>query len=193
MAMLDAILMPDWYLRYYSYDAHWDSGEEMASMRDGSGNAYFGWFTEQGAAFKGFEKSSPLASYVTDNEHPFPGLYDGLPEELGEFLSEPAFDILKTTFCFWYLNSEESWKTGRVEWDSIPSDAARVSIVQPLAEGASVYRSWAEGYYEQKIPLSSVKKVFELKPLDEELVNSLNSERSFSELEEDIRAIGYPS
>nr|WP_145406144.1 hypothetical protein [Paenibacillus xylanexedens] len=35
-AMLDAILMPEWQYRYYSYNAHWDVNEQMASLRDGN-------------------------------------------------------------------------------------------------------------------------------------------------------------
>ena len=38
LAMLDAILEPDWELRYYSFNSHWGEGEMMASMRDGSGD-----------------------------------------------------------------------------------------------------------------------------------------------------------
>lgn len=34
LAMLDAILSPDWESRYYSFNAGWADGEEMASMRN---------------------------------------------------------------------------------------------------------------------------------------------------------------
>jgi hypothetical protein len=37
---LDAMLSPEWEWRYYSFDAHWAPGEQMASMRDGSGDAW---------------------------------------------------------------------------------------------------------------------------------------------------------
>ena len=37
-AMLDAILMPEWEYRYYSYNSQWDANEQMASMRDGEGS-----------------------------------------------------------------------------------------------------------------------------------------------------------
>lgn len=40
LPMLDAILTPDRESRYYSFDATWAEGEEMASMRDGSGDEY---------------------------------------------------------------------------------------------------------------------------------------------------------
>ncbi|WP_321184063.1 hypothetical protein [Embleya scabrispora] len=37
MAMLDAIMSPDWELRYFSFDSRWSPTEEMVSMRNGSG------------------------------------------------------------------------------------------------------------------------------------------------------------
>ena len=41
MAMLDAILCPEWDLRYYSFNARWADGEQMGSMRDGCGDDLF--------------------------------------------------------------------------------------------------------------------------------------------------------
>ncbi|MER5927774.1 hypothetical protein [Streptomyces mirabilis] len=40
MAVLDAIMSPDWESRFYSFDSRWSPTEEMASMRDGCGNDY---------------------------------------------------------------------------------------------------------------------------------------------------------
>ena len=40
MAMLDAILMPEWEYRYYSFNALWGEGEMMGSMRDGAGDEF---------------------------------------------------------------------------------------------------------------------------------------------------------
>jgi hypothetical protein len=49
LAMLDAILSPEWDSRYFSFDSAWSPTEEMASMRDGSGNDYFVVFSAAGA------------------------------------------------------------------------------------------------------------------------------------------------
>lgn len=38
LAMLEAIVCPEWEYRYYSYNSRWSSGEEMASMRNGQGD-----------------------------------------------------------------------------------------------------------------------------------------------------------
>src|SRR5689334_5634570 len=44
MAMLDAILSPEWEFRYYSFDSKWSPGEQMGSMRDGGGDDFFAHF-----------------------------------------------------------------------------------------------------------------------------------------------------
>ena len=41
IAMLDAIICPERLDRYYSFNAKWSPGEQMASMRNGSGDGYF--------------------------------------------------------------------------------------------------------------------------------------------------------
>jgi hypothetical protein len=41
LAMLDAILMPEWDNRYYSFNSKWAENEQMASMRNGQGD---GWY-----------------------------------------------------------------------------------------------------------------------------------------------------
>src|SRR5690349_3975316 len=41
MAMLDAILSPEWEYRYYSFNSKWARGEQMGSMRDGCGDDFF--------------------------------------------------------------------------------------------------------------------------------------------------------
>ncbi|MFL5245765.1 MAG: hypothetical protein ACJ8FY_27140 [Gemmataceae bacterium] len=41
IATLDAILSPEWELRYYSFNNSWAAGAACASMRNGSGDDYF--------------------------------------------------------------------------------------------------------------------------------------------------------
>ncbi|WP_249930709.1 hypothetical protein [Paenibacillus polymyxa] len=48
--------MPEWEYRYYSYNAHWDENEQMASMRDGEGDHYFALFQPTGLIIKGFDQ-----------------------------------------------------------------------------------------------------------------------------------------
>src|SRR5579859_6032415 len=101
LAMLDAILSPEWEYRYYSFNSRWAKGEMMASMRDGSGDTYFILFTAAGVALKGYAHESALAGYNVENRRPYPGVLDDVPPEFERFLKEPAFSMDFTTFCLW--------------------------------------------------------------------------------------------
>jgi hypothetical protein len=78
MAVLEAILSPEWESRYYSFDAGWSPGEEMASMRNGSGDGYSIVFSAAGAYVRGFAHESAMSPYGDDG--PWPGVLDSVPE-----------------------------------------------------------------------------------------------------------------
>jgi hypothetical protein len=61
VAILDAILSPEWNDRYYSYTAAWGDGAGSAEIRDGSGSDCFIVFTPDGAFIKGLDRESPMA------------------------------------------------------------------------------------------------------------------------------------
>ena len=63
IALLDAILSPEWQYRFFSFNAGWDSArhERMASMRDGSGDEYFAVFSPVGGILKGFAHESAMS------------------------------------------------------------------------------------------------------------------------------------
>ena len=62
-AALDAIVMPEWERRYYSYDASWGEAEELAAKRDGFGNEYSVVFASGGAFIHGFDHESELSPW----------------------------------------------------------------------------------------------------------------------------------
>ena len=95
LAMLDAILSPDWEYRYFSFNSGWASGQKMASMRDGSGDEWFILFDDAGAAMKGFaHKLAGDSSFLSEIQRQ-------VPRDFSEFLNEPAFSMQHATFCLW--------------------------------------------------------------------------------------------
>ena len=92
MAMLDAVLSPEWDSRYYSFDSAWSPTEEMASMRDGSGNEYSIVFSTSGAYARGFDHESPMSPYRASPLASWPGLVDTVPEVFRSCVQEPAFN-----------------------------------------------------------------------------------------------------
>jgi hypothetical protein len=75
VAMLDAVLMPEGGLRYYSFDADWGgSGWALAQMRNGLGDDYLVAFTPEGTFIKGFAHESAMSPWTFRSPRPWPGL-----------------------------------------------------------------------------------------------------------------------
>jgi hypothetical protein len=79
LAMLDAILSPEWDSRYYSFTTSWADDAQLASMNNGSGDEYSIVFTPAGVFIRGFDHESPMSPAVNDGEL-WPGLLDRLPD-----------------------------------------------------------------------------------------------------------------
>jgi hypothetical protein len=94
LAVLDAILSPDWQSRYYSFNSRWAESLQMGSMRNGSGDDWFALFTPEGAGIVGLSHEAPMFRAGA----PWPGIFQGVPAELAELTTEPAFDPPNTTF-----------------------------------------------------------------------------------------------
>lgn len=188
LAMLDAILCPEWEERYYSFNSRWAESEMMASMRNGSGDDWFLLFSQAGAVMKGFSHESPMAVIPT-----WPGVLSDVPAVFSTFLSEPAFSMNNTTFCIWRTVSESQWQRGFVIYPS-GSDPDRSADLLFILDGKpKTYQQWAEEYYEGDISLAAVAHVYAQLPLTEEIVAELNSDIVLSDLSADIIEIGYPS
>ena len=94
LAVLDAILSPEWDGRYYSFDAKWSTDTRMASMRNGQGDDYFMVFTGGVAFVKGFEHEQPRADPAT--------VFHGLPTALAAQRTEAAFSMNDVTYGGWF-------------------------------------------------------------------------------------------
>lgn len=189
MATLDAILWPDWDGRYYSFDARWAQGEEMGSMRNGSGDELFALFNGYGCFIKGFVHDSPLAGRSLAAE-PF---YQGLPAELAACAAEPAFSTDDVTFCLWRSHSDAHWNHNLIELPDDDDPDGSAYLLSPLDGVPETYWLWAEEYYERNVALHAVKAIYERQRLTDDLVKALNPELSLKALREDLRTIGYPT
>jgi hypothetical protein len=189
MAMLDAILCPEWDGRYYSFDTRWGRGEEMGSMRNGQGDDFFALFNAYGCFLKGFVHDSPAAALrINPTEH-----YRGVPSELASCVAEPAFTTENVTFCIWRSFVDSSWTHNPIALPSGDDPDGSGYLLSPLDGNPETYRQWAEDYYERNVALHAVKAIFERQRLTDELVAALNPELRIKQLREDIREIGYPT
>jgi hypothetical protein len=113
LAMLDAILMPEWQYRYYSFNAHWGHGEMMGAMRNGQGNELFALFNMHGAFLKGFVHESGAA------------FYRDLPVQFEPYPREPAFSPDDVMFCVWRFIDQPRWSCSKVNLPANGIDTAR--------------------------------------------------------------------
>ncbi|MGW3243875.1 hypothetical protein [Streptomyces sp. NPDC001070] len=198
LAMLDAILSPEWEFRHHSFDAAWDEGEEMASMRNGSGDEYAIVFCAAGAYVRGFDHESPVSPYGSGDDEPWPGVVDEVPEAFLPYVGEPAFcdenGVPVVTACLWRDAGDDAWRHGKVDLPPDRRDADGATYLFRLLTDRSpeAFRSFAEDYYEVPVDLDAVRHVYALRPLTPELVSALNAEVSLEDLAEDIAGIGYP-
>ena len=187
LAMLDAILSPDWEGRYYSFNSRWAEAEMMASMRTGSGDEWFLLFCPSGAIMKGFAHESPMAEGAT-----WAGVLSTVPAVFGSFLTEPAFSMADTTFCIWRTPDDDQWRKGTIAYPSSPDPDGSEDLLFILDGNPKTYQNWAEEYYEADVNLAAVKHVYQHRPLTPQTVARLNPDMTLADLADDIAEIGYP-
>ena len=192
LAMLDAIMSPEWEYRYYSFNSKWDQGEMMASMSNGSGDGFFILFDSHGAIMKGFDHESAMSPWSAEEEKTWSGIFDDVPDEFQSFLAEPAFSIQESTFCIWRRYIDSSWQVGTIDYpDEDDPDGSEwmLSILdgQPLT-----YKEFAESYYERPLDLDAIDQIYRHVPLTNEIVAQLNDETTLESLTADIEQIAYP-
>jgi hypothetical protein len=175
LALVDAILMPEWEYRYFSFNSNWDGNrsEMMASMRDGSGSEYFINFTEGGVAGKVLsdEQLSDASAFLVH-----------VPDSFTGFKNEPAFSLDNATFFFWRERDSSAWEAS-------PSDLASYPLLGFLVGGIAGYLDWAESYYEKSIDHDVLKDVFTSLTININQLSILNPDLTLEDLEEDLKEI----
>lgn len=175
LATLDAILMPDWEYRYYSFNAAWAPSERMASMRNGEGDDWFIVFSLAGAFLKSlWHEYRPT---LTPAE-----IYDGLPGGFDRQRVQPAFSMDRVTCGGWCDDSGWTLR-GRL--------APMEHELEMLAGAPETYRAFAADYFEVDVPLDAVAHVLDGRPLDDGLLARLRPDCTLADLAADLTQIGY--
>ncbi|MGV9598596.1 hypothetical protein ACWDR1_18175 [Streptosporangium sandarakinum] len=197
MAVLEAILSPDWESRYHSFGACWSPGEEMASMTNGSGDEYSIVFSAAGAYIRGFDHESVMSPY--GNDGPWPGVLDSVPEVFRHCVAEPAFcdedGMPVVTACLWRETGDDRWRVGEIDYPDGASDPDGASylfarLTDPSPE---MFKRFAEDYYEIPVDLEAVRHVYALRPLTQAVVTTLNADLTMKDLADDLAQAQYPS
>jgi hypothetical protein len=192
LAMLDAVLSPQWDYRYYSFNSKWGPGEMMASMRDGSGDDYFILFDSHGAAIKGFDHEATMSPWSSDPPIIWPGMYDCIPDDFSSFLNEPAFSMEDATFCIWRRHGDDAWHCGVTEFPGDDDPDGSEHMLAILDGDPKTYLAFARDYYEIDLSLGPVEHIYNHGPLTDEILRALNPDLVLKDLQADTLEIGYP-
>jgi hypothetical protein len=199
LAMLDAILSPEWEYRYYSFDATWGPEDELASMRNGTGDDYAIVFSPAGAWVRVFDHESPMSPWALEPPRPWPGVLDSVPTAFQACVQEPAFildGVPMVSACLWRQTTDDRWQTGAIDFPAgrEDPDGSQWLLELLLDDSPAAYRRYAEEYYElESVDLAAVREIYALRPLTQPLVSALNQQLSVADLAYDIAEIGYPT
>lgn len=177
LALLNAIIEPDWEYRYFSYNSQWGDGDEMASLRDSCGGEWFILFSKGRVAFK---CTSPVDGLVNN----FSQLKDSMPIEYSGFINEAAFSM-DSGSCIWYLEGDTWVKLG-----GMVSDLPNPEVIQQMS--ATDCCQFFESIYEQKFEVDKVKPILD-GGLNIEMALTINSDLNLDNLKLDMLEIGIPS
>ncbi|MFE6668844.1 hypothetical protein ACFVFH_35430 [Streptomyces sp. NPDC057697] len=193
IAMLETVLNPDGE-RSYSFDRSWSETEEIASMRNGSGDEFDVVFSPAGAYVRGFDHESEMSPYAEDG--PWPGVVDSVPEVFRGCVEEPAFTddgMPMVTACLWREAGSGRWQTGEIDFPEGSADPDGSGwlfrlLVDPSPEA---FQKFAEDYYEIPVDIHAVRHIYALRPLTQDVVTALNDKASLAGIADAAATIGY--
>lgn len=219
LAVLDAIICPEWENRYYSYISNWNDNEEFFEMRDGSGDEMKILFCLNGCVINGFSHESELCDWneveveekisfiekwfgnkknKTELIQNIPeGVLDSLPNEFHHFIFEEPVKNSGTTFCIWRKPYDSKWHVGDIEYSEDEDLDGSLDLLYIFDGNPGTYKSWAEEYFEEmfldrELELDLIESIYNGELITKELVMKINPERSdLTQLKLDLTQIGY--
>ena len=192
MALLDAILEAEWEYRYYSFNSKWSATEQMASMRNGSGDDLFVVFDASGAFLRGFDHESEMSPWRRKPSTIWPGVLEAVPHEFSASLKEPAFHMDDTTFCIWHRPCDDGWACGPIEFPDVDDPDGSKWMLSSLDGDPTTYQTFAREYFEIDLERKVIERVFAHEPLSENLLLAFPSLRDLQSVIVDATEIGYP-
>ena len=178
LAMLDAIICPEFQYRYFSFDAAWGDDEQMAAMRNGDGDHWFLHLCDSGAALKGFVQELPRSEARAMALQ----VQRRVPAEFGAFLHEPSFAMDAVSYCYWRRSGDRAWsKVAHPDARLTNCSDGSADYLSILLAPASCYYDYATDYFECEPPLASIEHIYAHAPLTAAIVKSLNPQMTLAE------------
>lgn len=199
LSMAEAIVNPGGEGRHHTFNRSWSRTEELASMRNGSGDEFDIVFSAAGAYVRGFAHESPLSPYhQRDDYEPWPGVVDAVPAAFQRYVHEPLFTdedgTPVVTVCLWRHAVADRWETGDIDFpEGHPDPDGTTGLFGLLARPEpEAFKAFAEDYYETAVSLEALRHIYDLRPLDQAVIAMLNPLAPVTDVVQDALAIGYP-
>lgn len=170
----------DW-LRKYDYQPQWSPGVAFGKYDNGGGDEMIFFFKNGKAVIKGFAHESNISPYANDSKI-WPGMYEGIPADLNEELTDPAAERGVVTFCVW--NSEETWQCGPVEFSKNEDDGSE--LLHDIFFQPEDYVAWAEEDLEVDLDLKIVKAIYAGEQITDAMIKTLNPQRDIANAQAEL-------
>jgi nucleoid DNA-binding protein len=167
-------------------------GIDVAVIENGQGDNCHIFFSGQDILMRGFGHESPMASWYNGGE-PWPGTYDGIPQELFNKLFVNCIVGEDTSFAAWYLHKTKRWHVGSIQgYPNVSSSDPDGSglLLSYLPSSAAEYIGLSYNDAPSAAVQETIADIFNLKPLTKSMVLVLNPKAEFNL--ESILKIGYP-
>jgi nucleoid DNA-binding protein len=160
------------------------------SMDNSQGDSALVLFWRGHTVIKGFSHESSMSSWGGTT---WPGIYDGLPNDLVESLFEEYLEAEAVSFCVWH-DSVKGWGKGDIKVfpnvpDSDPDGSQLIFSYLPL--NAAEYIQIYEEIHSRSFDPRLVEAIYEHAPLSDKMVRALNPDCRFS-LHRICDCSGYP-
>jgi hypothetical protein len=163
----DAIVTTKDWLRSFWYEENWQDGVDMAKYDKGNGDHVFVFFTSDGQTIiKGFDHESQVSPHARDKYEVWPGIYDGAPPALMEYVKDVSVEHEDVTFCCWSVDGA-SWNAGSAVIPEEIDDGSNW-LMEMLQMNSEAFINWAQSYYEKNFDRIGVEGVLKVFGIEEE-------------------------
>ena len=173
-------------------------GVDLGVWRDASGKRCYYLFAPKGAALLGFDPESPMSpgnNTVTNNQ-PWPGIYEEMPKELKELISQNPFGgdfkIEEVTFIIWNNGKGLDWRKGRIEYparDTGDPDGSRLLLGQ-IREYFDHFEEEMDEEYGRNFDADALFVLFAGEPVGVEELKRVKSDIDLDAVRDRLKVVG---
>lgn len=194
LSVIEAAWEDDPRVRWHVIEAGETDGDWVCRVSDGSGNEGLWWFGPEGTVLRGFDHESEMSPWAQEPMGLWPGLEDGLPDELRRAPALILAGVESVTFLIWRAASATGWSIGPVEIpEGLNADPdGSQYLLLPTSSPAEMTAFLGE-YYERDVPSGVVDQLLAGTPLDDRLFDLIESDRNYADVIAEAHRIGYPT